>query len=216
QSLWGAFMRAIARGTPIIAPCNGFQIAVQLGLLPGPTAIGDWPNAPPTPTVALANNANATFADRWCRMTIPANTRCIWTRGVTPSNDNALLPIAHGEGRFIAANNDAIDQLERAGQIAIRYASDDNPNGSMGDIAGTCDASGLVFGLMPHPERFTNWMQHPTWTRLDRATINDEIPIGLQMFRNAVAHASRNGQADLSRSAAIVSIESRAAVSLHS
>lgn len=210
RTLWSAFVRAIQRGVPIIAPCNGFQIAVQLGLLPGPVEGDRWPDQPPKPILALTSNASARFVDRWCRMEVPAETRCIWTRGLAPSSDNAMLPIAHGEGRFIVAEGCGLERLERAGQIAIRYAHDDNPNGSMGDVAGVCDASGLVFGLMPHPERFTSWMQHPTWTRLSRSTIASEVPIGLQMFRNAVAHAIRNRETDSGVLNATVAIESRA------
>lgn len=192
QSLWGALVNAVKRRVPIIAPCNGFQIAVQLGLLPGPLAGDGWPAQPPKPSVALANNASARFSDRWCRIDIPSSTRSIWTGNINPSPDAALLPIAHGEGRFIVADDALLTSLDRAGQIALRYQHDDNPNGSMGDIAGICDASGLVFGLMPHPERFTSWMQHPWWTRLDRGAMENEEPLGLQIFRNAVEFARRS------------------------
>lgn len=84
-------------------------------------------------------------------------------------------------------SDELLQRLDEAGQIAVRYAPDDNPNGSAGHIAGICDATGLVFGLMPHPERFTQWMQHPSWTRLD-AQAQRYDPLGLSMFRNAVAH----------------------------
>lgn len=201
QSLWNALIKAVQRRVPIIAPCNGFQIAVQLGLLPGPMTAANrdqhWPDGPPAPTVALANNASARFSDRWCRIEIPANTRCIWTRDLRVSADNSVLPIAHGEGRFLTGDSGLIELLDRAGHIAVRYAHDDNPNGSMVDIAGICDSTGLVFGLMPHPERFTSWMQHPAWTRLDRATLERETPLGLQMFKNAVEYA--RGQAGFNR-----------------
>lgn len=190
QSLWGAFVRAVRRGVPIIAPCNGFQIAVQLGLLPGPDPEGDWPDAPPAPSVALASNASARFFDRWCRVRIPGNTRCIWTRDLRPSPENACMPIAHGEGRFVVAEQSMLDALDRRGQLAVLYEHDDNPNGSMGDVAGICDSTGLVFGLMPHPERFTDWSQHPRWTRLSRTAMELESPFGLQIFRNAVEFAS--------------------------
>jgi phosphoribosylformylglycinamidine synthase len=196
RSLWDSLVRAVTRGVPMIAPCNGFQIAAQLGLLPGPTAGENWPAHPPRPTVALAANASARFVDRWCRITIPANTRCLWTAGLDPSPDAALLPIAHGEGQFIAASPKIIEALDQAGQIAIRYQADDNPNGSMSDVAGICDATGLILGLMPHPERFTSWSQHPWWTRLSSAEMADQEPLGLRMFRNAVEFARRKaGQA---------------------
>ncbi len=189
KSLWSAFMRAIDRRVPIIAPCNGFQIAVQMGLLPGPAAGEDWPTQPSRPSVALGGNASARFIDRWCRMEVPANTRSIWTRELVFSTENAVLPIAHGEGRFVVGEHALLQRLDERGMIAMRYAADDNPNGSMGDVAGICDASGLVFGLMPHPERFTTWHQHPQRTRLSADLLDAEIPLGLQMFNAAVAHA---------------------------
>jgi phosphoribosylformylglycinamidine synthase len=193
RALYPAFVRAIERGTPIIAPCNGFQMAVQMGLLPGPMNGQPWPDDPPRPTVALANNASACFIDRWCAVEIPHNTRCIWTRELDPlSQHESLLPIAHGEGRFVAQDDEVIHDLERSGQIAVRYAAHDNPNGSSGHIAGICDATGLVFGLMPHPERFTQWSHHPWWTRLSEHEIRED-PLGLRIFRNAVAYVQREG-----------------------
>lgn len=186
RRLYPAFRDAIQRGVPIIAPCNGFQMAVQIGLLPGPVPEASWPDVAPATTVTLTNNASARFIDTWCRVEIPDNTQCVWTRGLTMSAETALLPIAHGEGRFVAADDQAIDRLRDIGQIAVRYAADDNPNGSRGDIAGICDHSGLVLGLMPHPERYTRWTHHPWWTRLPD---QDVEPLGLQMFRNAVAIA---------------------------
>ena len=193
RALYPAFVRAIEGGTPIIAPCNGFQMAVQMGLLPGPEHGQPWPEDPPRPTLALSNNASARFIDRWCRMEIPNHTRCIWTRDIDSLSElSALLPIAHGEGRFVPESDQLIDRLESAGQIAIRYAGDDNPNGSTANIAGICDATGLVLGLMPHPERFTQWTQHPWWTRLNDQQLHEE-PLGLRMFRNAVAYVREQG-----------------------
>ncbi len=195
RTLYGAFVNAIERGVPIIAPCNGFQIAVQMGLLPGPNVGEPWPANSPRPTVALSQNESARFIDRWCGVEIPVNTRCIWTQGLERSADSGqrsaidLLPIAHGEGRFMVESDVMIHQLEEAGQVSVRYGAEDNPNGSAGNVAGICDASGLVFGLMPHPERFTQWTQHPWWGRLGEADLQEE-PLGLRMFRNAVAHVA--------------------------
>jgi phosphoribosylformylglycinamidine synthase len=157
--------------------------------------------------VALANNAGARFIGRWCRIEIPGNTRCVWTQNLSPAANNALLPIAHGEGRFVAQSDDLLHRLDAAGQIALRYAADDNPNGSMSDVAGICDASGLVFGLMPHPERFTSWTQHPWWTRLTRDAMNAEEPLGLQMFRNAVDFARGKNAAPAQRRPAALHAE---------
>ncbi|MHC4787362.1 MAG: phosphoribosylformylglycinamidine synthase subunit PurQ [Planctomycetota bacterium] len=187
QHLYRAFVSAIERGVPIIAPCNGFQIAVQVGLLPGPAAGEPWPPAPPQPAVALAPNESARFIDRWCGIEIPPRTRCIWTQGIEVDGERAVLPVAHGEGRFLAGAGDGPDRLAGAGMVAVRYRAGDNPNGSVEDIAGICDASGLVLGLMPHPERFTRWTQHPRWTRLEASRLTGD-PLGLAMFRNAVAH----------------------------
>lgn len=183
RSILPALMAAIERRVPMICPCNGFQIAVQAGLLPGaPTGERDTESA--RPTVALAENEDARFHDRWTRVEVPSNTRCLWTRGVVLDRETGMLPSAHGEGRFVAPNN-VIDELERHGQIALRYADGDNFNGSQASIAGICDPSGLVFGLMPHPERFTRWTQHPWWTRLSADQRRGATP-GLAIFRNAI------------------------------
>ena len=189
RHLYGALVHAVERGVPIIAPCNGFQIAVQAGLLPGPMAGERWPREPARQVVTLAPNASSRFVDRWAHVEIPAHTRCIWTHGLRADENMAMLPVAHGEGRFVAANHSMIAQLDAAGQIAVRYAANDNPNGSVADIAGICDASGLVFGLMPHPERFTRFTQHPFWTRL-LGDVRTGATLGLAMFQQAVAFVS--------------------------
>jgi phosphoribosylformylglycinamidine synthase len=184
RSVYPALVAAIDRGVPIICPCNGFQIAVQAGLLPGPDAGAPWPGSAARPTVALAQNAGGSFRDAWTRVEIPANTRCVWTQGLELDDATGLLPSAHGEGRLVA-DDALLDRLEADGQVAVRYHAADHFNGSMRRIAGICDPSGLVFGLMPHPERFTRWTQHPRWTRLSPHQRRAE-PLGLRMFRNAV------------------------------
>ena len=209
QEIYPAIAAAIARGTPVICPCNGFQIAVQAGLLPGPCVdvnfnlpasattgssnhaqIGMWSRAAAAPTVALATNIGERFHDAWMRVEIPSNTKCIWTRGLSANPECDMLPSAHGEGRFMT-DTKTLETLEKCGQIALRYAAGDNLNGSMNAVAGICDASGLVFGLMPHPERFTRWTQHPWWTRLPH-TIRSGDTLGLCMFKNAVAYVNRD------------------------
>jgi phosphoribosylformylglycinamidine synthase len=97
------------------------------------------------------------------------------------------LPIAHGEGRFVTASPAVLERLKSRGQVALTYTSD--VNGSEAQIAGVCDRSGRVFGLMPHPERYLDWTRHPFWTRLDPAVRRGDTP-GLAMFRNAVRAAS--------------------------
>lgn len=188
EALYPAFVSAIARGVPIIAPCNGFQIAAQMGLLPGPAAGEPWPAVPARPTVGLAANDTARFVDRWCAVEIPDGTRCIWTQGIELEDAGGVLPVAHGEGRFTVGPDLAVSRLAADGQIALRYRPGENPNGSLDAVAGICDASGLVLGLMPHPERFTRWTHHPQWTRLEEPRGET---LGLAMFRNAVAWAKQ-------------------------
>lgn len=188
REVYPALRAAIERGVPMICPCNGFQIAVQAGLLPG-AASGRWPEAPATPVVALSRNTRARFEDRWTAVEIPANTVCVWTKDITLSTEDCALPCAHGEGRF-TADRDTMRRLAANGQIALRYAAADNFNGSEGAVAGICDPSGLVFGLMPHPERWTRWTQHPQWTRTSERARAIE-PMGLRMFRCAVEHVRK-------------------------
>lgn len=189
RTLYPALRTAIERGCPMIAPCNGFQVAVQVGLLPGPAENEPWPEQAPAPTVALATNQTALFTDRWTAIESDPGSRSIWTRDIDFSGPGGVLPSAHGEGRFVAEDS-VLDALEASGRVVLRYAEPDNFNGSRRRIAGICDASGLVLGLMPHPERFTRWTQHPSWTRLDPALRSEQDPPGLAMFRNAVRHAS--------------------------
>jgi phosphoribosylformylglycinamidine synthase len=118
---------------------------------------------------------------------------CIWTRGLDDGLDEETrrlvlqLPVAHGEGRFVALDEATLDHLERSGQVAARYT--DNYNGSQRAIAGICDPSGRIFGLMPHPERYLDWNRHPAWTRLAPSIRKGDTP-GLKMFRNAVEAAA--------------------------
>ena len=197
-TLYGALVEAIRRGTPIIAPCNGFQIAAQLGLLPGPTPGSDWQSSPPKPTVTLSQNASARFIDRWVEFHVPSNTRCVWTKNLDTTPETEFIPIAHGEGRFVPRDEEVLQQLEESGQIACRYGATDNPNGSVGDVMGICDSSGLVLGLMPHPERYLRWTQHPLWTRLEK---QKKEPLGLQMFKNAVSHVQQHNHLNCVESA---------------
>lgn len=186
ERLLGELLAAVERGVPIIGVCNGFQALVQIGLLPGGRRVdGD---AKPLQTVALADNVTARFIDDWLPVEFP-ESRCVWTQQLWNDEAHAAdalrLPIAHGEGRFVAADETVLRAIEDGGQVAVRYG--ENVNGSENAIAGICDATGLVFGLMPHPERYAEWTQHPYWTRLDRALFNTPTP-GLQMFVNAVEH----------------------------
>jgi phosphoribosylformylglycinamidine synthase len=175
HGLYEPLRAAIHRGVPMIGICNGFQVLVKLGLLPEPDAMQQ--------TATLADNTSGRFIDRWVRLRVPQETACIWTRGL----DELALPIAHGEGRFVPASPDLLARWQQARQIALCYASDDNPNGSTSDIAGVCDPTGLVLGLMPHPERCTHPTHDPLWTRRTAEQLA-QTPAGLRFFQNAVQH----------------------------
>jgi phosphoribosylformylglycinamidine synthase I len=162
---------AVGRGTPVIGICNGFQVLVKAGLLPDPSGEGQ--------TVTLSLNTSGRFMDRWVGVEAVAGSRCVWTRGLEGAFE---LPIAHGEGR-LALGEGVLEALEAGGQVALRYTED--VNGSAGRVAGLCDPSGLVLGLMPHPERWCDPLQHPRWTRMG-ADFLERTPEGLKMLRNAV------------------------------
>ncbi|MEX2212501.1 MAG: phosphoribosylformylglycinamidine synthase subunit PurQ, partial [Phycisphaeraceae bacterium] len=181
---------AIKCNVPMIGICNGFQVITKMGLLPDAEAGRQQ--------ATLADNASGRFTDKWISLTVPEHTVCIWTRGLTSLD----LPIAHGEGRFVPESDDLLRFWQESGQIALRYATASstqdsgrmtqdsptfpgNPNGSVDDIAGVCDATGLVLGLMPHPERFTHPTHHPLWSRRSPGEL-DEPPAGLRLFQNAV------------------------------
>jgi phosphoribosylformylglycinamidine synthase len=176
-------------GGPVIGICNGFQVLVKTDLLPGGIS------GRTGQTATLSNNECGRFLDRWVKLGAP-KSKCIWTDGLQPPVIE--LPIAHGEGKFIPADEGVRRALWENGQVALVYARDDgspaagrfpdNPNGSVDDIAGVCDASGLVFGLMPHPERYTDPLQHPAWTSQRPAR---KAGHGLQVFLNAVKHVEQ-------------------------
>ena len=195
ETLYPALRDAAERGALMIGVCNGFQVMAQVGLLPGPDN-GVWPKqAPPQPTVALENNASARFTARWVRVEPNPDSPCVWTRGLwqddATDSDAMLLPVAHGEGRFTATDA-VIRDLEERNLVALRYAED--INGSASAIAGICDSTGRLFALMPHPERYTAWRQHPHATRLDPAMREHDAP-GLRVFKNAVAAARESNPA---------------------
>ncbi len=175
--LYGALREFVLAGKPVIGICNGFQLLVKTGLLPGFELPQD---TAPAQLATLTDNTIPQYVDRWVGIRTPEQTPCIWTKGL----DEFDLPIAHGEGRFVSTP-DVLARLNELGQIAIRYTS--NPNGSMEDVAGICDPTGLVFGLMPHPERYVTHENHPCATR---DGMGGEMPAGLAMFINAVEYAT--------------------------
>ena len=183
----------ITNGNLVLGICNGFQTLVNLGLLPGFDL--DYRNR----RVALTWNESGRYRDDWVKLKINSESPCIFTEGISSME----LPIRHGEGRFYT-DDSTMARLASRAQIVMQYARADgspaggafpfNPNGSIDDIAGICDPTGRVFGLMPHPEAFSHPTNHPDWTRIkeiqrrkNKGDFALELPpLGLQIFRNAV------------------------------
>ncbi len=186
ERLYHALREAAQRGCPMIGICNGFQVLVQVGLLPGPqSADHDWPtDHAPERRVALTRNKDARYACRWVRVEYVDDSPCVWTRGLSNLHGHeSILPVGHGEGRLVGLTDRTAEDLEKNRQVAVRYL--DNFNGSQHAIAGLCDPSGRIFGLMPHPDRFLDWTRHPFWTRLDESARSGLTP-GQRFFLNAV------------------------------
>jgi phosphoribosylformylglycinamidine synthase len=216
-----------AAGKLVLGICNGFQVIIKSGILlddepalaSGHPASGSRAGPPAT----LTYNDSGKYEDRWVRLGVAGHpqadhccaavpAQCVFLRGI----DQMYLPVAHGEGKFIARDAAALARLEVAGQLPLRYLPlnggadgsttmsrdgcatangnrdgytthlpfPDNPNGSMADVAGVCDTTGRVLGLMPHPERHLDPTHHPRWTRGEAGPVGD----GLQVFVNAVRY----------------------------
>ena len=170
----------ITQGCLVMGVCNGFQLMVKMGLLPGLGSNFEQ-------NCTLTFNEKGRFEDRWSWLKVDEHSPCVYTQGL----DHLYLPVRHGEGKFVARSGAVIDELERKHLCVLKYADPalqvtmdypDNPNGSQQSIAGICDQSGRLFGLMPHPEAFVHRTQHPRWTREDLP----EEGMGLKLYRNAV------------------------------
>ena len=174
------------RPTLVIGICNGFQMLVKAGILPS-GKVGS------TQEVTLTWNDSGKFEDRWVYLKPEFNV-CIWTHGM---EELLELPVAHGEGKFLPKDQTVLEHLLGFGQIVFHYADARgaeagypwNPNGSVGAIAGICDPTGRIFGLMPHPERHAKAIQHPRWSRGDDGSGDGA---GLAIFRNGVNWAQRH------------------------
>lgn len=188
--LYDALLEFIERGGLALGICNGFQTMVRLGMLPG--IDGDYR----TPRATLAPNDRLGYRDAWVRLAFEPASRCVWTRGLTEMD----LPARHGEGKFLAESPGLLAQMEAAGQIAARYVDPTgrpttewphNPNGSAGGVAGVCDPSGRLFGLMPHPDAYLYPFHHPHGRRSPRTS--SEEGAGVAIFRNGVDSAAARG-----------------------
>lgn len=167
----------------ILGICNGFQVLIKSGVL-----LPDDPQQGPLAT--LAWNDSGRYEDRWVRLGVEG-TKSVFLRGI----EEMELPVAHAEGKFVARSPEVLERLRSQGQLVLRYRRldgqdlpevpyPDNPNGSMANVAGLCDATGRVLGLMPHPERYIDMTQHPQWSRGRARQPGD----GLRVFRNAVEY----------------------------
>ena len=183
EKLFAQFTRFIAAGKLILGVCNGFQLLVKLGMLPGFDGHYD------RQTATLTFNDSGRFEDRWVHLRVDPASPCIFTRGIA----GIYLPVRHGEGKFVAQDEEILGRLHRERLIALEYSDENcrnatlgypaNPNGAVDGIAGICNQTGRIFGMMPHPEAFLHRTNHPRWTR-------EELPeegMGLALFRNAAA-----------------------------
>lgn len=187
--LYDQLVMFIHAGGLALGICNGFQTMVRLGMVPG--FDGDYR----TPRATLAPNDRLGYWDTWVRLKADPSSPCVWTQGI----DHIDLPTRHGEGKFLAADDSVLHRLRQGHQIAVRYVDGEgiptqewpaNPNGSDGAVAGICDPTGRLFGLMPHPDAYLYPFQHPQWAR---RKLTGEIPAegeGLAIFRNGVDAAA--------------------------
>ncbi len=169
----------------ILGICNGFQVLVKTGLLPSIHGRDQ--------EVTLTFNDSNKFEDRWVYLKTCSN-KSVFIK----DSDMAVmyLPIAHGEGKFVARDEDVLNNITSNGQVIFKYVNERgedagypwNPNGSVQSIAGVCDPTGQILGIMPHPERHLEPTHHPRWTRDGLKEFGD----GFTIFRNAVHYVKHN------------------------
>jgi len=191
NNLWEELVDFIEAENLVLGICNGFQVIANLGILPGVEA------RKPVRSIALTHNDSARYECRWVSLK-SFSKKCVFTRGI----DFIRMPVAHGEGKFFASQ-EILKKLNENGQVAFRYALDENglalgkfpenPNGSLEDVAGVCSKDGRILGMMPHPERNIFFTQQDDWTlqkeKLKRA--GKQMPTesdGMKIFKNAVEY----------------------------
>lgn len=181
--------RFIADGKLILGVCNGFQLMVKMGLLP---ALG---GSYLDQVATLTFNDCGRFQDRWVYLRCNPDSPAVFTRGI---DKGIYLPIRHGEGKFYTDSADVLERIEQQNLSVLKYSDAAysaptmefplNPNGSLNAIAGLCDETGRLMGLMPHPEAFVHRTNHPRWTREELPEEGD----GLVLFRNAADYVRKN------------------------
>jgi len=181
--LYDSVRKFIDDGKLVLGICNGFQVLVKAGILPG--------SAEHEPQITITYNDSGKFEDRWVYLA-PQTEKCVFIE----KNKQIYLPVAHGEGKVVTKDEATLEKLKSEGHIAFKYVDKDgnegsypiNPNGSVDSIAGLTDATGRVLGLMPHPERHIRPTQHPHWSRLENKQDGD----GMTIFANAVKFVEEN------------------------
>lgn len=186
EKMLDQFTRFINDGKLILGVCNGFQLMVKMGMLPG--FDGNYLSQ----TVTLTHNDCGRFQDRWCYLKCDASSPSIYTKGM---EKGIYLPVRHGEGKLMCDTYSTLKRIETEHLAALKYSNAEyalptmefpaNPNGSTNAIAGLCDPTGRLMGLMPHPEAFVHYTQHPRWTREDLPEEGD----GLIIYKNAADYA---------------------------
>jgi phosphoribosylformylglycinamidine synthase I len=178
-NIFESLKKFIDNGKLIIGICNGFQAMVKMGLIP---ALNKNYNGQ---SVTLTFNDSGRFEDRWVYLKGNPNSKCIFTKGI----EMIYLPVRHGEGKFVATQ-EILQRLKKNNHVVFQYIDDKgrlgkypwNPNGSLENIAGICDETGRIFGMMPHPEAYLHRTNHPRWTREQMR----EEGMGMKIFRNAI------------------------------
>jgi phosphoribosylformylglycinamidine synthase I len=189
ERLFDALMGFIERGGLVLGICNGFQILARLGIIPAVHAQYG------VQQVTLAPNSEGYFIDRWVKLSVEKESSSVFLKNITTLG----LPVRHGEGRFVAKDSDTLREIEKKRLVALRYCDGGkrpadrfplNPNGSENAIAGVCDPSGRILGLMPHPEAAVSIYQHPDWTKKKQNALIMNTPFseegeGFLLFKNA-------------------------------
>lgn len=184
----------VARDTLTLGICNGFQVLVNLGIVPALSGFTGQVEA------SLEHNSSFRYQCRWVNLSVESPSRCVFTEGISSMH----IPVAHGEGRFYAPP-ETLEKIESEKLVTMRYSTPAgkpaggdfpaNPNGSLNDIAAVCDTTGRVMGMMPHPERGIFFTQRDDWTLLKEEYRRSGSPMpvesdGITIFRNAVKYFS--------------------------